>query len=150
MPLDCSIFKDLDDVVNRHIALTSLLKKGADGYELRFSRRDLKAIVFAYERIWTANPLGKRICQDVNRCFGKHLLAIREAGGQCVQGLGSRNGHRRIHGVERRGGKRTKKKKTAVTQWVHDDAKEAALLFQTKAEELVELAELKIELLRKR
>ena len=96
MPLDCSIFKDLDDVVNRHIALTSLLKKGADGYELRFSRRDLKAIVFAYERMWTANPLGKRICQDVNRCFGKHLLAIRAAGGHCVQGLGSRNGHRRI------------------------------------------------------
>ena len=83
MPLDCSIFKDLDDVVNRHIALTSLLKKGADGYELRFSRRDPKAIVFAYERIWTANPLGKRICQDVNRCFGKHLLAIRAVGTAC-------------------------------------------------------------------
>ena len=110
MPLDCSIFKDLDDVVNRHIALTSLLKKGADGYELRFSRRDPKAIVFAYERIWTANPLGKRICQDVNRCFGKHLLAIRAAGGHCVQGLGSWNGHRRIHGVGVGGGRRRRRR----------------------------------------
>ena len=38
MPLDCSLFKDVDDVVARHIAVTYWMPEDHPAYSKRFSR----------------------------------------------------------------------------------------------------------------
>jgi len=80
------------------------------------------------------SPKSVLICQDEHK-FIPALVAIRDVGGICVQGLGNRNGHRKAAqaGVAQHGGKRVKNPQEE-DQWVHPDAVEArkGLLVATK------------------
>ena len=62
-------------------------------------------------------------------------MAIHEVKGGAVQGLGSRNGHRRIHGIAQWGGHRTKG--ITRTGWTHPDAISAMEEDIAKAEAIV-------------
>ena len=97
----------------------------------KFDRSTPKRQTYAYLRLYdpahgpnAGSPLGCRIVQDMERCFGVHMLQIRGAPhfGSVVHGIGSRNGHRRVGGAGR-GGKR--QKKAASAKWWHPDAREA-------------------------
>jgi hypothetical protein len=68
-----------------------------------------------------------RICQGI-RNFILALTGIRDARGICVQGLGSRAGHRAAaaNGQVQRGGKREKKVATE-DPWFHSDVVETRL-----------------------
>jgi hypothetical protein len=72
-------------------------------------------------------PTSNRICQD-NRQFILSLTEIRDARGICVQGLGSRAGHRATaaNGQVQRGGKREKKVATE-DPWFYSDVAETQL-----------------------
>ena len=72
-------------------------------------------------------PTSNRICQDIRK-FILTLTGIRDARGICVQGLGSRAGHRAAaaNGQVQRGGKREKKVATE-DPWFHSDVAETRL-----------------------
>ena len=120
MPLDCSLFKDLDDAVDRHIAVTSSLP---DTNVKKFSKRTPKLAASSYKRVWEGVPSSKRIIQDISRCWGDHLRAIREARGCMVPGIGNHTGRRWVGGVHKRGGLR-EKKPVQVNAFLHVDARE--------------------------
>lgn len=141
MPWDTSLNKDVDDDVGRHVAYCTHLREGDPGYETRFSRHTPKHQTSAYLRMLDpalgphqGSPTSVRICQDEHK-FIPALEAIRDVAGICVQGLGSRNGHRVAAqaGVAQRGGKRVKNPQQEDV-WVHPDAVEArkGLLVATK------------------
>ena len=108
MCLDCSLFKDVADAVNRHVSITSKL---ADDDPRKFMKNTPQRLLHAYLRIVDpvsgVSPTSERIIQDVERCWDNHLWAIFEARGTVVPGLGSRNGHRRA-APGPRGGTRVK------------------------------------------
>lgn len=112
MPQDCSLFKDIDDAVARHIAVTCWMPKDHPNYNLRFSRSNSKISRSTYFRILDpetgVSPSSRRIVQDVDRCWTDHIRAIVKAKGCCVPGLGSRVGVRKVDGVEKWGGNRVK------------------------------------------
>lgn len=141
MPWDTSLNKDVDDEVGRHVGICAHLREGDPGYEIRFSRHTPKHQTSAYLRLLDpalgpheGSPKSVRICQDEHK-FIPALVAIRDVGGICVQGLGNRNGHRKAAqaGVAQHGGKRVKNPQEE-DQWVHPDAVEArkGLLVATK------------------
>ena len=117
-------------MVRRHMAYSYFLKKGSPGYEKRFSRSTPSNTLSAFTRIWDPElgpnagaPLGRRIEQDVSRCFGDHILEIIKAKGCAVQGIGSRSGHRAIIFLDHWGGHRLKKDYEGG-KWIHPDIKE--------------------------
>ena len=74
MPWDASLNKDVDDCVARHVAMTSWLKEGDEGYELRYSRATPKLQGSAYRRVLDpahgrdgGAPSSKRIIQDIDK-----------------------------------------------------------------------------------
>lgn len=80
----------------------------------------------------------QRIHEDVLRCFGANLLAIQRAKGVVIQGIGDRNGDRRVAATfdlvaDGRGGSRPThaerveqiKEAGLENVWVHPDAREA-------------------------
>ena len=99
MLLDCSLNKDVDDAVKRHVCWTKTI---ADpDHPAKFDRSSPKKQTAAYLRLLDPShpPEGGaltsvRIMQDVRRCMGEHLLKISEAHGAVVPKLGSRNGWR--------------------------------------------------------
>eukprot|EP00750_Incisomonas_marina_P022488 INCI4974.6.p1 GENE.INCI4974.6~~INCI4974.6.p1 ORF type:complete len:158 (+),score=16.05 INCI4974.6:268-741(+) len=105
MPLDCSLFQDSDDAVDRHIAVTSSLP---DTNVKKFSKRTPKFAASSYKCVWEGVPSGKRvrIIQNINRCWGDHLRAIGEARGCMVPGIGNHTGNRWVGGVHKPGGRR--------------------------------------------
>ena len=134
MPWDTSLNKDVDDCVARHVAVGYGLKEGDLGYSTRFSRHTLREQTSAYKRVMDpalgmekGAPTSKRICQDIRK-FILALTGIRDARGICVQGLGSRTGHRAAaaNGQVQRGGKREKKVATE-DPWFHSDVAETRL-----------------------
>ena len=93
MPWGTSLNKDF-------VAVGYGLKEGDLGYSTRFSRRTLKEQASAYKRsidpalgMEKGAPTSNRICQDIRK-FILTLTGIRDARGICIQGLGSRAGHR--------------------------------------------------------
>ncbi len=129
MPLDSSLNKDVDDCVARHVSFCSLMTPDHPSYPLRFCRSTPTLNHLAFSRIWDASlgpeagaPTGARIVQDCMK-FVPALRSIYEARGICVQGLGSRTGHRSeaAKGLNKRGGKRVKGEDKG-TGWVHPDA----------------------------
>ena len=70
-------------------------------------------------------PTSNRICQDIRKLI-LALTGIRDASGICVQGLGSRAGHRAAaaNGQVQRGGE-----KNVATEdpWFHSDVAETRL-----------------------
>ena len=80
----------------------------------------------------------ERIHEDVLRCWTENMLAIQRAKGVVIQGLGDRNGDRRVAATydlvtDRRGGSRpTHAERVKQIQeaglenvWVHPDARES-------------------------
>ena len=112
MPLDCSLFKDVDEAVARHIAVTCWIPKDHPSYNKRFSRSSTVISRSTYFRILDpvngVAPTSRRIIHDVNECFTEHIRAIHKAKGCCVRGLGSRSGKRKVEGLEDWGGVRIK------------------------------------------
>ena len=143
MPLDCSLFADVDRAAGFHINLTRHLKAGDAGFEKKFSRATPASSSSCYLRLLHPEtgvaPSSERIIQDVTRCFDKHLRAIYEANGKCVPNLGSRNGHRRVAYVNNRGGFRVKGADQADHP-IHADAQPAFKSLITKAEASVAAA----------
>jgi hypothetical protein len=72
-------------------------------------------------------PTSNRICQDIQK-FILALTGIRDARGNCVQGLGYRASHRAAaaNGQVQSGGKR-EKKATTEGPWFHSDVAETRL-----------------------
>ena len=132
MPLDCNLFQDLDFAVNYHVAVSKGL---ADDNPAKFSRRTPKAAAETFKRIWTLAPDSVRIVQDVTRCWTTHLHQIREARGCMVPGIGNHNGRRRVLGVHKHGGHRTKKPR-AATMLLHPDTQEAVQELIARADEV--------------
>jgi hypothetical protein len=72
-------------------------------------------------------PTSNRICQEIRK-FILALTGILDARGICVEGLGSRAGHRAVaaNGQVQRGGKREKKVATEDPRF-HSDVAETQL-----------------------
>ena len=134
MPLDCSLNKDVDDCVKRHVCWTKTL---AAGHPDRFDRSTPKLQTEAYLALLApTNPpeggalTSARILQDCTKCMGEHLRRIAEHHGACVPGLGSRNGRRaeaareNVGLSENWGGSR-EKGEAPVVGWVHPRARAA-------------------------
>lgn len=128
MPWDCSLNKDVDDLFIQHKAWTNSLP---ESNPKRFSKSTPARQDHGYLRLLDpihgplgGTPTSKRIIQDVEKCMGNHLLKIIAAKGAIVPGLGNRNGRRRVDGIVKRGGKRSKGAYRPVS-WVHPDAVEA-------------------------
>ena len=136
MPLDCSLNKDIDDGVKRHIGYTFLLDHDDPA---KFSRSTPKRLADSYKRLyWHLDadgnqtfdpatggcPSSERIIEDIDKCMGPHLQAIREHKGCMVPDLGSHHGRRRGDRVHTRGGDR---QKAAAPQdfWIHPSAQPA-------------------------
>jgi hypothetical protein len=122
MPLDCSLNKDVDDSLRLHVVLT---KTYAEDDTRKFSFSTPTRLERSYRRVLTGSPIGARIIQDVERCMGPHLRKIIEYKGAVVPNLGSRAGHRTdgSAGINKRGGRRTKRAAPAGGSWVHEDAR---------------------------
>src|SRR5689334_1823130 len=93
MVWDCLLNKNVDDDFIFHKALTSLLDRDDP---LMFDSVSPKLLNSAY--LWLLDPLlgpnagastGTRIIQDITKCMGVHLLAIKVAKGAIVQSLGN-------------------------------------------------------------
>jgi hypothetical protein len=134
MPWDTSLNKNVDDCVARHVAVGYGLKEGGLGYSTRFPRHTLREQTNSYKRVMNpalgmekGAPTSNRICHDI-RTFILTLTGIRGARGICVQGLGSRAGHRAAaaNGQVQRGGKCEKKVATEDPLF-HSDVAETRL-----------------------
>ncbi len=123
---DCSLNKDVNDALKRHVAYTTVLDK----HDARkFSKATPKSIESALTRIMdpalgpgAGVPSGRRIVQDIKKSMGPNLLAVIATCGAVVPGAGDRNGRRRIPSG-RRGGHHVKLAEYVPT-WLHDDAKD--------------------------
>jgi hypothetical protein len=112
MPWDCSLNKDLDDSFLVHCALTQDLPN--DDVR-KFSSSTVPKLEDSYLRLLSAHdqhggsPSSTRIVQDILKCTGPNMIAIVQARGTCIQGLGNRNGRRSIaYSTSARGGFRKK------------------------------------------
>ncbi|KAF0705722.1 hypothetical protein AaE_014393 [Aphanomyces astaci] len=129
---DCSLIKDVDNSFQRHKAWTVHLPRGSPA---KFCSSTPQRLEQSYLRLLDPSlglhagvPTSSRIIQDVNKCFGSHLLAVIAAYGAVVHGLGNRNGKRQEPGFGTRGGKRVKLF-DVLGHWLHPDA-DAGLLDQ--------------------
>ncbi|KAF0703228.1 hypothetical protein AaE_015483, partial [Aphanomyces astaci] len=127
MPWDASLNKDVDDCFHRHRVMTQQLDKDDPR---KFCSSTPNRLDSAYVRIMDPTlgphqgcPTSERIIQDVTKCFSNHLLAVINASGTVVQGLGSRSGLRNTVRNGGWGGTSTKSLGLAL-RWVHDDALE--------------------------
>ena len=98
MPLDCTLFKDLIDSLNRHVAMT---RHADDNDRRKFSRRTPSEQIRALKRLWNpALPAGEgapssaRIVHDIEKVV-RSMKQIREAGGNAIGGC-QRSGWRVI------------------------------------------------------
>ena len=125
MAWDCSLNKDVDDAFFRHRQMTSNFD---DDDPRKFCASTPNRLDSAYMRLVDpangteyGSPTSGRIIQDITRCLTKHLLAVIDAKGAVVPGLGSRTGHRYVPGVEKWGGRREKSLQTR-DYWYHPDS----------------------------
>ncbi len=136
MAWDSSLNKDVKDQLRRHTVFTC----GLDKHDpRRFSMATPRQIEDGIRRLLAPSddpdvgvPSGRRIIQDVQRCMGPNLLAIIGAQGAVVEGLGDRNGRRRLV-TGQRGGKR-ERAASAAPQWLHPDAKAGVQQIIARAE----------------
>ncbi|ETV65465.1 hypothetical protein H257_17802 [Aphanomyces astaci] len=129
---DCSLIKDVDNAFIRHKAWTMHLPRGSP---TKFCSSTPKRLEESYLRLMdpchghdAGVPTSDRIIHDAEKCFGDHLMAVINAQGAVVHGLGNRNGKRRESGNGGHGGKR-EKASDVVGHWLHPDA-EAGLVDQ--------------------
>ena len=128
MPWDCSLNQDVHVTVDNHSCYFRAIPSDHPLYHKRFSKSSPSIMLKSYLRILDpvtgVCPSSERIIQDITRCWGKHIDIICEHRGRAVDGIGSRNGHRKIKGLCVWGGKRTKKK-VIREEVLHPDALEA-------------------------
>eukprot|EP00940_MAST-03C_sp_MAST-3C-sp2_P002550 g2550.t1 len=112
MPLDCSLFADLKNAIIRHISVTANLRKeDPRKFSLTTPKRAYRAFMRVLDPTLGVNSRGElvqkyrnqaafgtpsraRICEDINKCYGKrkdgkpnHLFRIRDALGVVVPGI---------------------------------------------------------------
>jgi hypothetical protein len=99
MPWDSSLNKDVDDCVRFQVSCTAGLH---DDDPKKFLLSTPHNQDKAYARVMDPSlgpdagaPLGKRIVQDFAKCYGVNLEMIVMAHGWAVEGVGTRDGHRR-------------------------------------------------------
>jgi hypothetical protein len=143
--LDCHLNKDARDCTEFHSAITTDLPTG-DALKFDLSsyfkqRNALLRLVHVEcdcdEKVCICGALPpRRIAQDKAKCLGPNVLAVHNAHGTVVDGLGNRNGNRKTAAVwelksKNWGGSRpTRKqrleqiKKTGIGKcWIHHDAR---------------------------
>ncbi|OQR86050.1 hypothetical protein ACHHYP_20518 [Achlya hypogyna] len=104
MPWDSSLNKDLKDQLKRHVMFTY----GFNSDDPRkFSKATPQSIEDAVRRLLLPSddpavgaPSGRHIVEDVVKCTGRNLLAIIDADGAVVHGLGKVRTHLPRHGKE--------------------------------------------------
>jgi hypothetical protein len=124
MPLDCSLNKDLDDELWRHILYTRHLEEDD---ERKFSLSTPSRGSRAVKRVWKNSVTSKRIQQDVFKVLFS-LELIREKNGTMVPNIGNHQGRRSLEAkaakLNTRGGKRVRHvMRGGVTRWIHEDAR---------------------------
>ena len=119
MPLDTSLFNDLDEAIQRHIIHTCRLDpKDPKKFSLSTPARASQA----YHRVWRGAPSSQRICQDISK-LTTNMKAIVDHHGCVVPGLGNSGNHciSSTHKSNWRG-KRIRSKEVKKAPWIHDDA----------------------------
>ena len=128
-PCDSSLFSHLNSAVNRHVIAT----QGYDDQEKQFSLSTPRRTASAYKRVWLLYPRPETIRKDIEKVLGS-FLAVFEAQGKIVHGLGDRNGRRHV-AVKKLGGKRERRRAFNdydTKQLLHIDAEPAAGLIVHK------------------
>ena len=124
MPWDTNLNQDLHLSVMIHSLLTDMLPKEN---AKTFSMATPKLGTNAYLRVLKGSPSSKRIVQDVNKVL-ESMKEIYDAKGCLVEGLGDRNGIRRVFKGDtnnKNGGTRVKNLNLYDHKhyWLHPDAK---------------------------
>jgi hypothetical protein len=124
MPWDTNLNQDLHLSVMIHSLLTDMLPKEN---AKKFSMATPKLGTNAYLRVLEGSPSSKRIVQDVNKVI-ESMKEIYDAKGCLVEGLGDRNGVRRVFKADtnnKNGGTRVKNLNLYDLKhyWLHPDAK---------------------------
>ena len=132
MPLDCSLFHDLNTSVNYHVMIAKqLLENDLRKFSISTVIRGVKAylrVLAPPDDLTIGSPTSRHIIDDVNNWI-VHLQAIYDVNGITIFGIDHRNGRRKT-GLEvnnRSGGKRVRGKgksklKTIKDAWLHEDA----------------------------
>jgi hypothetical protein len=123
MPWDTNLNQDIHLSVMIHCLLTDMLPKDD---AKKFSVATPKLGTNAYLRVLKGSPSSKRIIQDVNKVL-ESMKAIYDAKGCLVEGLGDRNGVRRVFKADtnsKQGGKRVRSMHLYDSKhyWLHPDA----------------------------
>jgi len=140
MPLDTSLFNDLDEGVERHIICTSRL---LPDNPLKFSLSTPDRASSAFRRCWQGCPSSNRIKEDISK-LTHHMQVIVDHQGCVVPGLGN-SGRRYCTGgptSSNWGGKRRRSQLPTSEHWIHPDAiscrydvvKEALVKFEGKSQ----------------
>ena len=131
MPLDCSLFADLNTCVQYHIMITQIFPENDirkfNIYTMKRGAHAYLSILEPSEDLAVGSPPASRICEDVRK-WVINLRTIYDAEGIMVKGLGDRNGKRQVdlEKVGGRGGKCIKGQgksflKQVRSIWLHDD-----------------------------
>ena len=105
MPLDTSLFSHLHGGVDYHVILTKDFKDE----EKIFSLATPNAAASAYKRVWDLIPKPPTIVKDIEKVL-RSILTVAEHKGIAVDGIGDREGKRRLPvDNPQRGGSRTRK-----------------------------------------
>ena len=131
MPLDTSLFNDLDEAIDRHVVRSSRL---AHADPKKFSMSTPARASSAFRRVWTGEPASTRMKQDTGE-LACNMKQIAHHEGCVAPGLGN-SGKRCNNECQKSsnwGGSRFKSKKTEKECWTHDDAKECPQLMIKEA-----------------
>ena len=123
MIMDCSLNKDVQDELRRHVIYTAHLPE--DDCR-KFSMSTPLRLAHAVKRIYKNSLSSKRIIQDTDK-KQVSIQQIFEAKGIMLQNIGNRNGRRseesRSENLNRRGGARVRMVDDINPHiWVHEDA----------------------------
>ena len=140
MPLDTSLFNDLDKGVEQYIACTSRL---AHNNPRKFSLSASMRASSAFKRVWKGCPSSVRIKQDIEKlAFNMQLIV--DAKGCVIPSLG--NSSKRYDSNCKKstnwGEKRAHSMKDAIEHWIYEDAIKCPAI-------IIKEAVLKYELIKK-
>ena len=140
MAWDCSLNKDVDDALRRHVVATAHLDiKDPRKFSMRTPREIERAIFRLMDPAFSGEegvPTASRIREDCMKVLESYKTVVEERG-RLVEGLGNRTGRRakrRKNETETRGGARTKNvdETLTTTHWYHPDAVKAQEEFVNK------------------
>ena len=132
-PLDTSLFSQLNRTVDYHVTLT----KDYLDEQKKFSLATPMRAASTYERVWTVAPKSKTIVKDIKKVLVSFETVCNHKG-IAVDGVGDRNGKRRLTGTQTHGGYRPRTLKEDDYDKekfeVHEDAKPSYNTLINKAE----------------